>query len=168
MTYSGAGTHFINQSDTTTLTAKVYEDGTDVTDAIYESAFIWTRESGDVESDGAWNQAHIGIKQITVTPTDISERAIITCSLLSAADMTLSFSVDAETLEVVVGDPLYGSDSAQYDAGDKTLTVDGIGYKYIPSIKAFEISKRLPIARHSIQFTFLNDIALRAKVASLP
>lgn len=168
MTYSGAGIHFINQSDTTILTAKVYEDGTDVTDAIHESAFIWTRESGDVESDGVWNQAHIGIKQITVTPTDISERAIIACSLLSAADMTLSFSVDAETLEVVVGDPLYGSDSAQYDAGDKTLTVDGIGYKYIPSIKAFEISKRLPIARHSIQFTFLNDIALRAKVASLP
>ena len=168
MTYSGAGTHFINQSDTTTLTAKVYEDGADVTDAIHESAFIWTRESGDVESDEVWNQAHIGIKQITVTPTDISERAIITCSLLSAADMTLSFSFDTETLEVVVGDPLYGSDSAQYDAVGKTLAVDGDGYKYIPSIKAFEISKRLPIARHSIQFTFLNDIALRAKVASLP
>lgn len=118
MTYSGAGTHFINQSDTTTLTAKVYEDGADVTDAIHESAFIWTRESGDVESDEVWNQAHIGIKQITVTPTDISERAIIACSLLSAADMTLSF--------------------------------------------------RLPIARHSIQFTFVNDIALREAVAALP
>lgn len=168
MTYSGAGTHFINQSDTTTLTAKVYEDGADVTDAIHESAFIWTRESGDAGTDEVWNQAHIGIKQITVTPTDISERAIIACSLLSAADMTLSFSVDAETLEVVVGDPLYGSDSAQYDALDKTLAVDGDGYKYIPSIKAFEISKRLPIARYSMQFTFLNDIALRAKVASLP
>lgn len=168
MTYSGAGTHFIQAGDATTLTAKVYESGVDVTGAIHESAFIWTRQSGDASGDATWNQAHIGTKQIAVTPSDITSRAIIACELLSAGDMTLTFSVDGETLELVVDDAPYGGDSAQYDAEDKTLEVNGDGYKYIPSIKAFEISKRLPIARHSIQFTFVNDIALREAVAALP
>ena len=68
----------------TTLLARVYRGGEDITDSLNAALFKWTRVSEDAASDEAWNISHFGgIKQINVTTEDVLRRATFFCKLLN-------------------------------------------------------------------------------------
>ncbi|MEH7209792.1 hypothetical protein V7094_26880, partial [Priestia megaterium] len=74
---------FKNGQFGTVLEARVYHGITDVTDTFNASRFLWTRISNDTDGDTAWNSSHIGgTKTITITPSDVKNRATFNCELL--------------------------------------------------------------------------------------
>ena len=67
----------------TILFAKAYRGTEDITDVTDASKFKWTRVSDDADGDTAWNNAHsTGAKSITITPADVTVRAVFNCELL--------------------------------------------------------------------------------------
>lgn len=68
----------------TTLRARVWQGGTEVTDGIDASRFVWTRQSSDETADRVWNAAHTGVKEITLTTADVLYSANYSCDLLDA------------------------------------------------------------------------------------
>jgi phage minor structural protein len=66
----------------TTLAARVYRGGTEVTDTIDANYFKWTRQSNFPEADKAWNDTWAGgRKSITVTNEDVNHRATFSCEV---------------------------------------------------------------------------------------
>ena len=65
----------------TTLSARVYQGKDDVTDNVSASMFRWKRISSDSTSDAVWNNAHIGMKSITITTLDVFYSATYQCEL---------------------------------------------------------------------------------------
>ena len=55
---------------TTTLTARVWHGSENVTDTLPASRFQWKRKSADDTADAIWNNAHKGMKSITLTTRD--------------------------------------------------------------------------------------------------
>lgn len=79
------GAIFKNGQVTTDLIAKLYHGGTDITNTISASRFIWTRVSTDSAGDTTWNNAHsTGTKQISITSSDVNSRATFICEILEA------------------------------------------------------------------------------------
>jgi len=80
---SSGPTIFTDKNQKTTLTCRVYYQGTDKTGEIPESKFEWIRSSGDSNADNAWNEntEHIGKKEITITHDDIKNNATIHCEV---------------------------------------------------------------------------------------
>ena len=50
---------FAGQLDTV-LTARVYAGNEEITGSVPTSSVVWTRDSGDADSDTAWNTTHVG------------------------------------------------------------------------------------------------------------
>ena len=69
----------------TTLEAKVYKAGTDVTDTYLDADFRWIRTSEDTQADAVWNSAHfsMGGKTLSITDSDVYGRAVFFCELLT-------------------------------------------------------------------------------------
>lgn len=65
----------------TTLSAKVWHGSQDVTDTIPSSLFKWRRVSADSTGDNNWNNAHQGMKSITLTVQDVLFSATYFCDL---------------------------------------------------------------------------------------
>ena len=67
----------------TTLFCRVYVNGGEVTDAIDESAFRWTRKTDDAQSDESWNSSSkaIGHRTVDITPDDCHGRTVFDCSV---------------------------------------------------------------------------------------
>ncbi len=75
------GTTFRNGIISTTLSARVYRGGEEITDLIPEGNFSWKRTSRDVESDAVWNSApHYG-KEIEITEDDVWCKAVFDCEV---------------------------------------------------------------------------------------
>ncbi len=75
------GTTFRNGIISTTLSARVYRGGEEITDLIPESNFSWRRTSRDVESDAVWNSTpHYG-KEIEITEDDVWCKAVFDCEV---------------------------------------------------------------------------------------
>ena len=68
----------------TTLRARVYRGGKEVTNDIAASRFRWKRASADATSDALWNAAHAGIKQFQLTNADVFFSATYTCEISDA------------------------------------------------------------------------------------
>ena len=79
---------------TTQASAIVTRCGEDVTEEYAASAFNWVRDSGDVETDNAWNAAHAGMKSITCTAADIDGDVKISCTLTASSASYGSITVD--------------------------------------------------------------------------
>jgi hypothetical protein len=87
---SSNGSVFKNGQVSTTLTAKVYNGTSDVTDTIDASKFTWTRISSDSSGDASWNSAHSsGTKSITITPSDVNIRAVFQCEITGIVSIAL-------------------------------------------------------------------------------
>lgn len=56
----------------TTLTARVYRGGTEITIDLDAALFSWTRESGNPSADAAWAAAHSGVKSVNVTAAEFA------------------------------------------------------------------------------------------------
>ena len=84
---SSNGTIFrVNEARTTTLIAKVFRNGVDVTSEIPDSKFKWKRVSVNPKpypnDDASWNALYqTGYKQILVTVDDVDAKATFFCEL---------------------------------------------------------------------------------------
>lgn len=76
------GTSFQNGKIETTLIARIYKGGTDITDEILESQLNWSRVSNDEDMDKIWNAIHTGLKEVKITSTDVRRRATFLCELV--------------------------------------------------------------------------------------
>lgn len=77
-----AGTAFLTrESPSTTLSARVWHGGEDVTDALDAARFLWHRTSADGMADSIWNEAHAGVKSVEITTEDVRRQASFRCEL---------------------------------------------------------------------------------------
>lgn len=67
----------------TTLTAKVYRGGEDITDSLSQDSFRWVRISDNSEEDAVWNAAHanFGSNILNVSGSDVTGRATFNCNV---------------------------------------------------------------------------------------
>ena len=54
---------------------------TDITPEYAASAFVWTRDTGNAAADATWNAAHNGVKEFTVSASDLTDDVKLTCTL---------------------------------------------------------------------------------------
>lgn len=71
------------ESDTATMTCKVYAWGTDITETIDARLFNWKRASNNTELDAVWNAMpeHQGVKSITINSDDVIENSSFICEV---------------------------------------------------------------------------------------
>ena len=65
----------------TTLRARVYRGGKEVTNDIAANRFHWKRTSADATADALWDSAHTGVKQFQLTNADVFFSATYTCEI---------------------------------------------------------------------------------------
>lgn len=84
---SSNGTVFrVGQGRQTTLAARVFRNGEEITESLPTSAFKWTRVSSIPREapydDATWNQQYqAGYKQITISVDDVNSRATFNCEI---------------------------------------------------------------------------------------
>lgn len=78
---SQQGTVFRNGTVSTTLCARVFKGGTEVTERIAESNFLWTRTSRNAESDALWNEAGHRGRTLEITGADVWYKAVFNCEV---------------------------------------------------------------------------------------
>jgi hypothetical protein len=68
----------------TTMRARVFKGGVEVTDQFTDADFRWSRTSGDAHADAIWNSAHysVGGKTLSITQDDVAGRTNFFCTLL--------------------------------------------------------------------------------------
>jgi len=64
-----------------TASVHLWKNGEEITDQIPALAFSWERESGDDALDAAWNQKHLGVKEVTLTRDEIGKSCQLRCIL---------------------------------------------------------------------------------------
>jgi hypothetical protein len=82
---SEGGTTFRTTSAfSTTMRARVFKGGIEVTDNFTDADFRWSRTSGDTHADAIWNSAHysVGGKTLSITQDDVAGRTNFFCTLL--------------------------------------------------------------------------------------
>ena len=113
----------IEDSDTVTLTAKVTQNNTVVTDSLAASLFNWTRASGDAAADGIWNNAHNGVKSVQIAGTDLAGTTKFTCMMKPVADYGEFFPA-VENGIVLKHEPGTANPGDTFSITDGILTVD--------------------------------------------
>ena len=63
------------------LMARVWHGKDNVTADIDAARFVWHRQTADSVADGIWDEQHKGMKEVTVTVTDVWYSATYTCEL---------------------------------------------------------------------------------------
>lgn len=79
--HSSNGSSFINGDIGTTLRAKVYKGGFDITNTLGDNLFYWYRISDNPEGDAVWNELHQGMKEVTIGDDDVYRRATFECEV---------------------------------------------------------------------------------------
>lgn len=79
---SSNGDRFYKNQIDSVLTAILKKGTEDITDSVPESYFLWRRVSSDPDGDIIWNNAHAGMKQITITNEDVHVKAVFNCDIL--------------------------------------------------------------------------------------
>lgn len=67
----------------TTLSCRVYINGTETTNDIAESKFNWRRNTGDATEDGKWNTSSkaVGHRSVDITSADCNGRTVFDCDV---------------------------------------------------------------------------------------
>ena len=64
------------------LEATLYKGNVDVSDEYHHSVWSWKRNSGDIDSDRAWDNAHQGVgREITITASEVVSSATFDCEI---------------------------------------------------------------------------------------
>jgi phage minor structural protein len=80
---SSTGLIFKGTLNATTLNARVYSGGADITDTLPAASFRWTRKTTDTASDNVWNTNNgIGVKSITVTDEELIGSTTFNCEVV--------------------------------------------------------------------------------------
>lgn len=66
---------------TTTVSVKVFQGQTDITNTIDAEHFVWHRTSANAAADAVWDSAHVGVKSFVLTPSDVDASATYQCDL---------------------------------------------------------------------------------------
>lgn len=86
--YTTSGAIFDFRSGQTTLYARLYKQGEDVTDLYPDSCFVWSRTSADSAGDMYWNEQHVnGTKTLRITKQDVFRGASFGCSFIVDGDV---------------------------------------------------------------------------------
>ena len=72
---------FREKTQRSLVRCKVYSWDNEITDTLPASAFNWHRNSGNVESDAAWDAMHTGMKTINVSTEDVTDNASFFCEV---------------------------------------------------------------------------------------
>ncbi|MDL2205369.1 hypothetical protein LJC33_00475 [Eubacteriales bacterium OttesenSCG-928-N13] len=82
--------------------AHVNKKGVDDTQNIPDSAFTWTRDSGDAAADAKWAAQHAGVKQVELTAADIglNGKVVIRCTLEGAAKVYGEIKTDMNKMSL--------------------------------------------------------------------
>lgn len=85
------------------MNCSVNHSGDDITESLDASAFNWQRSSADSDSDDVWNNAHKGVKSITVTNDDVTGSASFSCTVdvTSSKTMRTAFETIVDETDVV-------------------------------------------------------------------
>ncbi len=142
------GTILDKNNTATIATARIFENGVDITASVPASVFRWERVSDDTAGDAVWNAnaSHIGVKSITIAAADVAFRCVIRCvvdevSPLATGAVTNSsllitdgqddtgsdFSINAN------GELIYNGDS-QYSIVDGYLTAQTATTSFIAEL----------------------------------
>lgn len=78
---SDSGTVFRNHMVETTLRARLYKAGTEITDRIPDEQFLWSRMSDDAESDALWNAEEHRGRTLRITGKDVWRKAVFNCEV---------------------------------------------------------------------------------------
>lgn len=78
---SEQGTVFRNGTVSTTLRARVFKGGTEVTGRLPEISFRWTRTSRNPEDDTLWNEAEHRGHTLEITDADVWRKAVFNCEV---------------------------------------------------------------------------------------
>ena len=71
-----------NGEGSVTLEATLYKGNIDVSDEYHHSVWSWKRNSGDIDSDRAWDNAHQGVgREITITASEVVSSATFDCEI---------------------------------------------------------------------------------------
>lgn len=101
LTSSGTVVNKNNQS--ITLTCKIYNYDTDVTNDYSTSSFRWIRSTGDTTADEVWNNAHMANSEITITADDVSDVTFFECQVqLSTVKSSNRISITTSNSDVNV------------------------------------------------------------------
>lgn len=65
----------------TVLRARVWKGNNEMTDSLPASAFTWKRQSSDETADKAWEEAHVGMKEIALNTRDVLYSATYSCEI---------------------------------------------------------------------------------------
>ena len=106
----------------TQASARVTQDGEDVTEEYAASAFDWERDSGNATADAAWNAAHAGMKAITLTAADLSGDVKICCTLTGNGPSYGSITVDEDMDATHTPDELDANDAFVIEDGNLKVT----------------------------------------------
>ena len=106
----------------TQASARVTQDGEDVTEEYAASAFDWERDSGNATADAAWNAAHAGMKAITLTAADLSGDVKICCTLTGNGPSYGTVEVDEELTASHTRGTLDANDTFQIEDGNLKVT----------------------------------------------
>lgn len=79
---SDSGTVFRNHMVETTLRARLYKAGTEITDRIPDENFLWNRISDDTDSDALWNAEEHRGRTLRITGEDVWRKAVFNCEVL--------------------------------------------------------------------------------------
>ena len=90
------GNRTVSGTETATATVMVVHDGVDITSALPASSFTWTLDSGRSTEDAAWNAAHLGVKQVTLTAADMNGNVQLACSVQSGASTFGFITLDSD------------------------------------------------------------------------
>ena len=72
---------FREKTQQSIIHCKVYSWDKDITDALPASAFVWHRHSNDSDADEEWDDAHSGVKAVTVSTEDVQDNASFFCEV---------------------------------------------------------------------------------------
>jgi hypothetical protein len=75
------GTILDKSNISTTATAKIYDNGEDITDSVPAAAFHWERVSENTTADATWNAAHVGVKSVTIASADVDFKCAFRCTV---------------------------------------------------------------------------------------
>ena len=78
---SDSGTVFRNHMVETTLHARLYKAGTEITDRIPDENFLWNRISDDADSDALWNAEEHRGRTLRITGEDVWRKAVFNCEV---------------------------------------------------------------------------------------
>ena len=79
---SDAGTIFRNQMVETTLHARLYKAGEEVTEQIPDDCFVWSRISDDAEGDAVWNAEEHRGRSLRIVGSDVGQKAVFNCEVV--------------------------------------------------------------------------------------